>query len=698
VVLGATLNVNVARAGVFTLAVPIPDGFEVDSLTGEGVAHWTEGKSDALGRHAVLHLATKTKGMIRVDASFSGAGIKPMESWAVPQIEVAESVRSSGTLMVVPGQGLQIRAVDRERISQSDARDFGETRKGALAFRLLEKDWKLALKIEALEPWITARTLQEVTLREGQSRTRMAIGIRVENAGINTLQVQLPPMSESAERTLRASAGPVSDLVKIDDSGLWEIRFQRRVIGDVELVLDYQEISGSDPADAAASEMKIVPASVVGSRQQNRFVALRAGGRLALNVTGLGEVWQKTPWSAVPDTLKDRGDMSAPGHVMRVVRSDENPALGVKIERRDIADSLKLQVTSAGLTTLVSIDGSTVTVADMRIKVVEKNTLRVTLPKGYELMNAFVNEESVLVAEVPGAAGGTSYLIPVAADVDGEGMAVVRFAYRGGGAADGDEYALVGPAMNVPMKSIEWQVSLPEGVELSDFADGYSLVGQQMLSRYGVDQYLRLMESKKLEGKEKATSMLDQANVYLQQGEQEKARRTLSKVAKGNKLDAASNEDARVQWKSLQTQQALVSLNTRRQKMEIYNRSDQQGQVVADNANPLLNDDTNYNQAQAEAIFARNTTEENAVLRRLAERIIDQQQAADPAPEGIELTIPDDGNVVTFRRALQVAGDAPLLLELEVDETSVTPASVIWGSLIAAGLTLAAGMLRKGRK
>ncbi len=43
-----------------------------------------------------------------------------------------------------------------------------------IAFRLLQQDYTLGVAVEALEPWVTVQALQEVTMREGQTLTRLA--------------------------------------------------------------------------------------------------------------------------------------------------------------------------------------------------------------------------------------------------------------------------------------------------------------------------------------------------------------------------------------------------------------------------------------------------------------------------------------------------------------------------------------------
>ena len=53
----------------------------------------------------------------------------------------------------------------------------------------------------------------------------------------------------------------------------------------------------------------------------------------------------------------------------------------------------------------------------------------------------------------------------------------------------------------------------------------------------------------------------------------------LNSVANQYALDAASNEDASVQLENLQTQQAIVGLNTRRQRLYLDNNQNDTAQA-----------------------------------------------------------------------------------------------------------------------
>ncbi len=120
----------------------------------------------------------------------------------------------------------------------------------------------------------------------------------------------------------------------------------------------------------------------------------------------------------------------------------------------------------------------------------------------------------------------------------------------------------------------------------------------------------------------------------------------------------------------LKTQQAVLGLNTRRQKLYLDNRADAQKNEQleqAANMNPLLQGKSNYDPQQFDQMLQGNTAVENDALNGIASRLVDQQLAAEPAPGAINVTMPERGEVLTFTRSMQVDGNAPLKVELELN-------------------------------
>jgi len=93
-----------------------------------------------------------------------------------------------------------------------------------------------------------------------------------------------------------------------------------------------------------------------------------------------------------------------------------------------------------------------------------------------------------------------------------------------------------------------------------------------------------------------------------------------------------------------------------------------------------------YTQQDAKDIIDRNTADDNAAYMRLAERIIQQQDAAVSSPAAIRASIPEQGRVLTFKRAVVV--DTWADLEIRLEATAAKAAS--WGVRV---IILAASLL-----
>lgn len=670
------LTVSITRVGLFKLSFALPTGLEVEALSGPALNHWTEATENGQ-RIITLHLNGRTIGEQRFNLTLAGAAPRAQDAWAIPHFQLREATRQTGDLLIVPGKGIRLRAVDRQNATQLDPRSVGGMQPGTLAFRLLQEDWALRVGIETLEAWVTAQALQEVTVREGQTLTRIGLRYRVENAALKQLRIRLPGLRDDQVRTVRATGSAVSDFVKVaNESDVWEVRFQRGIAGETDVQIEFQ-----GAATREQGRESITTPEFVGARQTTLFAAVRSGGRLELDVADLPRGWQRIDWSAVPANLQSPSDRSVPALCFRVAEP-ERP-LAVAVRRHDVAEALKLRVTRGELTTLFSPEGASLTAIELKVDVVEKSTLRVRLPEGSRLFNTFVNGESVSVVRE-----GDACLFHVSPNTGADRSAAVRLVYAVA-AGKTRRISLAGPSLSVPLENVAWRVVLPPGYELEDYRGGLRLSEDRTAAMFGIEQYQALVSSMHSAEAKKATALFEEANALVQRGEQQQAGEVLSRASKNSALDQASNEDARVQLRALKTQQAVLGLNTRRQRLYLDNRGDgarNEQLEQAANLNPFMQGKINFIPQQVDQSLMGNTVEENSALRGIAARLVEQQLAAEPAPGAIDVTLPERGRVLTFTRSLQVDGATPLGLELEIGKMNRT--SVGFVLLLLAGLVV----------
>ncbi|NWK55744.1 MFS transporter [Verrucomicrobiaceae bacterium N1E253] len=689
--LSAVIQANITRAGIFQLSFVVPEGMEMESLSGPALSHWTE--NDSKGKRQVtMHLNGRTIGQQQFALTLTGTPVGEQSEWQVPRLLLDDAVRQSGQLIVIPEKGIRVRAVNRNKVSRLNAQlnqsiNVRVKQSGGLAFRILQSDWSLSLGIEQLEAWITASVLHEVTLREGQTRTRLSTIYQIDHAAVKSIQVVLPGLSDDEARTVRASGAAVKGISRLDGER-WEIVFRRGVLGQVPVQIEYQRSADR----GKGGEESILPAVLEKTKRSTYFVAVRTTGRLDMQADRPGHGWRRSDWAAVAAKLRNPADTSMPDLCYRL--NDPEGPLKVTLKRHEMANTLKLRVTGGRMMTVFSPGGESLTSVHLDARVLEKTKLKVTLPQQAVLYNVLVNEASVNVVRE-----GETHLFHVAPSSPDSDQASVSLVYSTP-SGQGD-IRLSAPSFNVPLESMAWDVLVPEGYRLDSYVGGFDLRGSQGVQDYHLDDYLSMISSKQSEEARQGVVSLQKASDYMKVGKRKEAAKELEKVTKNRSVDAASNEDARVQLFQLQTQQAVWGLNSRRQRMYLDNKAAGNGVKANDaledaaNSNPLFQGKQEFDVRQVDDFLRGNSLEEKQALKNIAKRLIGQQLATEPAPQTISTIVRGRGEVLRFTRGIQVEGDSSLGLELDIESTSGVKSSWVLMLLFGFGLVGAASMTRK---
>ncbi len=656
-VLAATLGVEVMRAGIFKLSFVLPPGLDVESVGGAALSHWTELKADAT-RVVTLHLKGKTQGRQQFTVTLVGAGVRSAKGWGVPRLSLREAAKQRGQLLVVPEQGLRLQVAAREGATQLDPMQAGVRQKGVLAFRLLQDPWALTLDLERVDAWVQVTGLQHVTFTEAQIKAVANLQYEIENTGVKTLVIRLPAAAENVrfrgEQIADFLARPGLTNAPARD---WEVKLERRILGRFLLHAEYTLPLGEQALDAAIDGIEARDVNL-----QRGFIAVQAGGRLQVRVESPGAL-QPTEWQVIPRVLLQDLGQAAASHTFRLVE----PAfrLPVRLDRREATKLLPARVNSVTLTSAISDDGAMLTQVRMLMLPGDKRLLHLTLPDAARFWFAFVNQNSVW----PWTATN-QVLIPLEQNTRSGEPTLVEFFYSssaGRASPDALSLRLSAPKFDLPLENIAWNVHLNEKWHVRKVDGSLQLREDKPVPAKGIidpDLYIHNEAQLRREKTEEAGKFLNLANNLVQQGDPAQARRAF-RVAYGmSQHDQAFNEDARVQLNNHKIQQALVGLNVRQVRVA----GETAGQAVTpkslwDNAN------VNYSQGEAKQLLDRNSAEENAVQQRLAERLIQQQDAAVANPAAIRAALPEQGRRLTFTRPLEVNTWADLHLNLEANES-----------------------------
>jgi hypothetical protein len=654
IVLAANLSTTVTRAGIFRLSFALPAGLDVESISGPALSHWTELKSDAT-RVITLHLQGKTEGQQPFAITLTGPGVKTARSWTVPQLSIREASKQIGTLLIVPEQGMRLQVQAREGLTQLDPEKSGVRQKGVLAFRLLPAPWRLEVDIEQVDPWVQVTSLQHATVNEALVRVAANLQYQIENAGLKSLRVSLPTNAEN----VHFQGEQVADFQAVNGvatNGLqaWEIKLHRRVIGQYLLQASYQT-----PMPEQATDTTLRGLLAEGVNLQRGFVTIQSGGRLQLRADAPPLALQPTEWQSIPRTLQHDLQTASANLTYRLV--EPAFALPLKLDRHPAAKLLPARVNSITLTSVISDDGVMLTQVRLDMVPGDKRLLHVRLPSDAHFWFAFVNQNGVWPWREQ-----DQILIPLEQQSRGTQVVPVEIFYTsqvGGPNLNALDLDLIGPKFDLPLENLTWRVHLNDKWEVKHWAGSLQLEEQQTatssLAGIDVQSYLQNEANQQREKTREAEQMLAVGNAALERGEQQQARRAFQAAFGLSQGNDAFNEDARVQLNNLKVQQAVVGLNVRQAAVTGG------AEGLAGNLRDLRNrKEVNYTQQDAKAMLERNSSEQNAAFNRLAERIVQQQEAAVSNPAVLRATIPQQGRVLTFKRAVLVDTWADLQIRL----------------------------------
>ena len=670
--LTSRLNVTVGKSGIFALRIQIPEGFDVDALSGDGVSHWDEVIGEP--REVVVNFKKQVLGTVSLNLALSRSGRDLGSGFTLPRIRIDGVRKHTGTLVITAERGIRISQTQRDGVSELAPRELGIRQEGSLAYRLLRPDWSVQLASEVMEPILKAEVLQRVALSEGLLKLHCYVNYEIDHAGVKSFRLQSP----WPEVDLVVAGRNISRVRKIDEEkGLWEVELHGKVENHYAL-----EVSCQVPFAHGNSELVIEPLKTVAIESQKGYVAVLAGGRLQVSPMELSNSLRSEDARSIPRTF-GADDLSDAVLCYRATESDYQ--LKLNVIRHEAAEVLPAQVRSVRIDSLITRDGQTLNNMVMTLDPGALRFLEMRLPEGAEIWSVFMNE----TAERPLVENGL-FLIPIEPGADRSTTVEVMYARKS--LDDHPERTLrfSGPQFKLPLRDVVWTFYAPEGYHYSRF-DG-SMVHQEeeqdwgrMTSSFSADEYISYnSENARISG-DNARWNMDEANDYMEVGDQVNARKAFQKAIAYSEGQQDVNEDARVQYRTLVRQQGVAGLVNRRNQLK--QSLNQQVDVQQGNAGMQISS------AELQQLEARLGEKESNALGDLAARIFDQQQAAAVEVHPIRVVMARQGARIEFDRTLQLQSDTAMEVEFKVTPIRGSRGGQWIVALISCGVVLLSGFL-----
>jgi hypothetical protein len=676
-VLTSRLAVTINRAGVFDLRLDLPDRFDIETLTGDDVSHWDEVKEG--GRGVVVHFNKQALGVRNLNVVL-GRMEKGVEALVkVPRIGVRDAVKHVGTLAVSGERGVRFLTHERDGVSEVHPKELGIEQPGYLAYRLLRPDWSVTLKTETLAPVVRADLLQRADISEGMIHGRCFVQYKIDQAGVKVFRFKSPAKGVS----LTVSGRNIAKVSEVDKAqGLWEVELQGKVENRYALDVSYQQ-----PVDPKAAGMDMAPVQTVGADSQKGYVVVFAAGRLQVKPTGVPDGLYPDDARSVPGTF-GAGDLSDAILCYRTTRADY--ALALSVVRHDSAEMLPARVESVRLTTVESEDGQRVTRVVIQMQAGSLRALETVLPEGSVAWSVFVNGAAVMPLKKDG-----KLLVPLeSVRTTGEAAVELTYATPAGKGHWFGRQRLEGPRFNVPLTDVRWDVYLPSGYRYHGF--GGTLLHRPEWHQDGVVTYNYEQETRNamLAYNARAEEVLKQGETFWKAGKQAQAKQALKEAVVFSQGQQGLNEDARIQYRNLMRQQAVVGFYNRRsalKKARNVQDEDESAQGLAANAPVRQLVEGEWTADYGRQVEQQMDAKDIGNLNMVADKLLEQQAAAQVRANPIRITMPILGQHLAFHRELQIHPDSEMAIEFKASSGwwgrllgSVVAGAVVLGLLLTA--------------
>lgn len=667
--LSSSLNVTVSKSGIFALRIQIPEGFDVDSLSGEAVSHWDE----VIGgtRELAINFSRQVTGSTSLELTLSRSGRDLEPEFRVPRIRVDGVLKHTGTMVVTVERGIRVTPGSRDGVSELSPRELGIRQDGSLAYRLLRPDWSVMLQSDVMAPKLTAEVLQRVALSEGILKVHGSLQYDIEYAGVKTFRLQ-PPRPDLA---LVVSGRNIARVRKVDDEqGIWEVELHGKVEDRYALDVSYQA-----PFEHNRSELTIEPLRTLGTESQKGYVAIFPGGRLQIKPTAVPESLRPEDARSIPRRF-GAGDLSDAVLCYRTTEADYD--LTLNVVRHDAADVLPAQVQSVRLESVITKENQSLNQMTMQLDPGSLRFLETRLPEGAEIWSVFVNETAVRPLVEDGM-----YLIPIEAGAEQTATVELIYLQAAKKGLLGNKHSFSGPRFQLPLSDVVWTVYAPAGYRYDRFGGTMNYQRSEgSWSRLGLFSEKRYAEVNMDLSESFGASAQDnivKGNEYMESGDALNARKAFQKAISYSQGQQALNEDARVQFRNLVRKQGIIGLANRRNQLR-----QSLNQVEMD----PLSGNGQWSGADVQKLEEQLGQKESTSLSELAETMLDQQQAASVEVHPIRVVMAKQGTEIQFRRALQLTSDA----EMNIHFHSSRPGSSR-GVQIVAVILSAAALLLLGR-
>jgi hypothetical protein len=426
--LRSVLKYEVERAGVFQLALKVPESLTIDNVSADGMSEFNVDKGSGL---ITLSLTQKRMGAIEVtiqahqafDASVENAEME------LPTISPEGVERETGVVTVYAPEFLDVITVDEKLAGLFPSRDAAVEALPRLrhiaSWNFTRRPIALFVRTSPRPAQIAASVGTTVHVEPEIVKQNAIITFDIQNAGIDTLRVAVPEAVVNDVRFRTISPGHTiqqRDKAAQAENGwiTWTLVLQDEATGTVQLSVDWDvKLTQPEPAPAA-------PASAAGSDDANKtavapeqsltvepprvlapFADDKADRRRVTLTQTRGEI-RLLRHESLSITAESQGETTEAIDVRELELMEQDGYLAyryfaqpasatIRIRRHEIHEVAATVVSRIAVEVVTERQALASWRARMRITTSERQRLRVDLPAGSDLQAPMLNDQRTTI-------------------------------------------------------------------------------------------------------------------------------------------------------------------------------------------------------------------------------------------------------------------------------------------------------------
>lgn len=460
--LRSVLKYEVERAGVFQLALKVPESLTIDNVSADGMSEFNVDKGSGL---ITLSLTQKRMGTIEVtiqahqafDASVENAEME------LPTVAPEGVERETGLVTVYAPEFLDVITVDEKLAGLFPARDAAVEALPRLrhiaSWNFTRRPIALFVRTSPRPAQIAASVGTTVRVEPEIVKQNAIITFDIQNAGIDTLRVAVPEAVANDVRFRTISAGHTiqqRDKAAQAENGwiTWTLVLQDEATGTVQLSVDWDvklaqpEAAPATPASAAGSDVKAAATpeqslTVEPPRVLAPFADDQADRRRVTLTQTRGEI-RLLRHESLSITAESQGETTEAIDVRELELMEQDGYLAyryfaqpasatIRIRRHEIHEVAATVVSRIAVEVVTERQPLASWRARLRITTSERQRLRVDLPVGSDLQAPLLNDQRTTIekaTDVRADEHWEAYYVNISRDTTSDQEFLLTLQYR----------------------------------------------------------------------------------------------------------------------------------------------------------------------------------------------------------------------------------------------------------------------------